>query len=421
MSWFAATAIVMLAACGGSASKPGTAPGLTGAARPSSPEDIALAGQLDAAVDKAIAEQNVVGTVVIIARDGQIIYHRAAGLADRESQRPVREDTIFRLASMTKLIVSVAALALVEQGKLRLDDPVSRWIPEFRPVLADGREPVITVRQLITHTSGLGYGFLEKPDGPYQKAQVSDGLAEPGMSIAENLRRLASVPLLFEPGARWHYGLSIDVLGEVIARAGGDSLPEIVRRLVSEPLGLRDTGFAIAPADRERLATPYAEGKPPVRMAEKHVLPLGGLSIRFAPSRIFDPRSFPSGGAGAAGTARDYLRFLEAIRTGGAPILRRETVLLITQNQIGSLGAGDDPSALGPGWGFGLGAGVIVDPAASKSPYNPGTWTWGGVYGTSFWVDPTARLSVVILTNSAADGTLGEAITNAVYATAAGK
>ncbi len=180
---------------------------------------------------EAIAAQKLVGTVVLVARDGKVVYARAAGLADREAKQAVREDTQFRLASMTKPIVSIAALALVDRGKLSLEDPVTKYLPDFRPKLADGREATITVRQLITHTSGLTYKFLEKPDGPYHKAEVSDGIAEPGMSAAENLRRLASVPLVAEPGTAWGYSLSIDVLGEVVAARAAARCSQVVEQL----------------------------------------------------------------------------------------------------------------------------------------------------------------------------------------------
>jgi CubicO group peptidase (beta-lactamase class C family) len=310
---------------------------------------------------------------------------------------------------MTKPIVSVAALALVDQGKLSLDDPVTRWLPDFRPRLADGREPAITVRQLITHTSGLSYKFLEPPDGPYHRAEVSDGLAEPGLATDVNLRRLASVPLVYEPGTAWKYSLSIDVLGEVVARAGGGTLPEVLQRLVTRPLAMADTAFTVA--ERARLAWPYASGKPPVRMAELHDLSMGGAGMRLSPARIFDPASFPSGGAGLAGTARDYLRFAEALRTGGAPILAPATARAVRENQIGEL----EVPFLGPGVRFGFGVGVVVDPVAIKTWRGRGSFGWGGVYGTDFWIDPEARLSVVALTNVAGDLPFGGELERAIY------
>jgi CubicO group peptidase (beta-lactamase class C family) len=373
--------------------------------------DPALARRVDAAIDQALAGQQLVGTVVVIARDGKVVYARAAGLADREAKAPVREDTQFRLASMTKPIVSVAALALIDQGKLSLEDPVTKWLPDFRPKLADGREPAITVRQLLTHTSGLSYTFLEPPDGPYHKAEVSDGLAEPGLAADVNLRRLASVPLVHEPGTTWNYSLSVDVLGEVVARAGGGTLPEVVARVVTRPLAMTDTVFTVT--DRARLAWPYAAGTPPVRMTEPHEVSMGGgsMRVRMSPARIFDPASFPSGGAGLAGTARDYLRFLEALRTGGAPILSPEAARSLSEDQLGGL----DVPFLGPGSRFGFGFGVIADPAAAKSPKGRGSFGWAGAYGTGFWVDPQARLSVVILTNVAGGGSFEGDLERAIY------
>jgi CubicO group peptidase (beta-lactamase class C family) len=371
----------------------------SGAAQSSPPPDDALARRVDAVVDLAIAEERIVGAVVLVARGGEVVYRRAAGLADREAKRPMREDSIFLFSSVTKPIVSAAALALVEAGTLGLDDPVTRWLPDFRPRLADGREPAITVRQLLTHTAGLNYPFFEKEDAPYHRASVSNGFDQPGLSFAENAARLASVPLLYEPGTRWQYSLATDVLGEVIARAGGGTLPDVVQRTVTGPLGSKDTGFIVA--DRGRLATPYADARPrPVRMSEDHLLPFDASALRYAPARIFDPASYPSGGAGMAGTAGDFLRFLEALRAGGAPILKPDTVREMARNQVGQLAE----SAIGPGWGFGYGFSVLVDPSAAKVAMSAGTWQWGGVYGHSWWVDPAARLTVVVMTNTGIEG-----------------
>ncbi len=399
MIWVTGLAV----ACGSSGRSP-TSPAV---AAVSPDTDPALAKRLDAVIDKAIAEQQLVGVVVMIARDGKVVYSRAAGFADREAKLPAREDTQFRLASMTKPIVSVTALALIDQGKLALEDPVTKWLPDFRPKLADGREPVITVRQLLTHTSGLTYKFVEPADGPYHKAEVSDGLAEPALPATVNLRRLSSVPLVHEPGTGWNYSLSTDVLGEVIAHAGGATLPELVARLVTRPLGMTDTMFAVT--DKPRLAWPYRGGKPPVRMTDPFDMTMEGMSIRFSPARIFDSASFPSGGAGLAGSARDYLRFAEALRTGGTPVLSPATTRALSANQIGEI----DGSFLGPGSRFGFGVGVIVDPSAAKTAKGPGSFGWSGIYGTDFWVDPQAKLSVVILTNTAGDP--GNEFEQAVY------
>jgi CubicO group peptidase (beta-lactamase class C family) len=195
--------------------------------------------------------------VIFVARDGEIVYHRAAGFADREARKPMREDAVFRLSSLTKPFATTAALSLIEKHLLGLDDPVTKWVPEFRPKLPDGREPVITIRQLFTHTAGLTYGFFEPENGAYHRAKVSDGMDQPGLDLDENLRRLASVPLVFPPGTAWGYSLATDLLGKVIGRAVGAPLPEVVRRTVTEPLQLLDTDFVIR--DRARLVTPYAD------------------------------------------------------------------------------------------------------------------------------------------------------------------
>jgi CubicO group peptidase (beta-lactamase class C family) len=369
--------------------------------------------RLDAVIDRAIDSGQIVGSVVLVVQDGELVYHRASGFADREAQTPMREDEIVRFSSVSKPIVSVAALSLVEQGKLTLGDPVTCYIPEFRPKLADGREPVITVRQLMTHTAGLNYSFFEPEDGPYHRAQVSDGMDQPGLSIDENLRRLASVPLLYEPGTAWGYSLATDVLGEVIARTAGQPLPQVVEQRVTGPLGMRDTGFAVV--DPARLAIPYGDGPDrPVRMTEPYLLPFGASAISFSPARAFDPTSYPSGGAGMVGTAGDLARLLEALRAGGAPVLSPAGATALTTNAIGDLPVNATPE----GWGFGLGVSVLKDPRPSGTPQSAGTWQWGGVYGHSWFVDPARRLTVVSMTNTGVAGMIGsypDAIRDAVY------
>jgi CubicO group peptidase (beta-lactamase class C family) len=375
----------------------------------------ALSARLNAAIDKAIAEKRIVGTVVLVAHDGKVIFRRAAGLADREARAPMREDQVFRLSSITKPFVSAAAMALLERGQIRLEDPVTRWIPDFRPRLADGRTPVVTLRHLLTHTSGLSYGFSEAADGPYHQAGVSEGLEQPGLAMDEQLRRLGSVPLLFAPGERWNYSLGLDVLGEVMARAAGATLPEVVGQFVTGPLGMVDTAFHIT--DATRVAVPYVDGQPePARMNQQHIVPFGdGAGIRFSLQRIFDQKSFPSGGAGMAGTAGDTLVFLETIRRGGGPILTPESARAMMSHQIGELRVIVFPT---PAWGFGFGGAVLLDPALDGGPYSTGTWRWGGVYGHQWFVDPVARLSVVALSNTTVEGMVGAYTTdlsNAVY------
>lgn len=375
---------------------------------------VSMKTRLDNAIDTAIAERRIVGAVVLAARDGTLAYRRAAGLADREAGTALREDAIFRLASISKPIVTAAAMRLVETGVFGLADPVTRWLPDFRPRLPDGRVPDITLRQLLTHTAGLSYRFQEAKGSAYHAIGVSDGLDQPGLSLAENLRRLASLPLAFAPGTGWRYSLAIDVLGGAIESATGQSLREVVRQSVTAPLGLVDTGFTIN--DPARLATAYADDTPePARMSDGTEVLLAdfGTTISFAPSRLLDPASYPSGGAGMAGTAGDILRFLEAIRTGGAPILRRESVAAMLSDQVGP-----QAETQGPGWGFGFGWAVLDDPAPSGTPQAKGTLQWGGAYGHSWFVDRANGLTVVALTNTAVEGMNGRFVTDirdAVY------
>lgn len=384
---------------------------VTAAAAQPSP-DPRLTAEVDAVIDRALAEKRIVGTVVLVARNGEVVYRRAAGFADREAGVPMREDAVFRLASITKPIVTAAAMRLAEDGRIRLDDPVTRWLPEFRPKLPDGSEPVVTIRHLLTHTAGLSYSFLEAEDNPYRKAGVSDGLAEPGMSLEENLRRIASVPLAFHPGEAWRYSVGLDVLGGVLEKAAGESLPTVIERHVTGPLAMHDTAFSVR--DRNRLAVAYANGSPePARMGELESVKLGDNTARFAPGRIFDPASYPSGGAGMAGTAQDILVFLEAIRKSGAPILKPETVRQMMADQVGP-----QAQTQGPGWGFGYGWAVLVDPQLAGTPQGKGTIQWGGAYGHNWFVDPARRLSVVALTNTAVEGMSGaypREVRDAVY------
>lgn len=380
------------------------------------PESSAFAASLDPVIDKALAEQRIVGAVVIVAKDGEVLYRRAAGFADREAKKPMREDAVFRLASMTKPLVSVAALALVDQGTLSLEDPVTKWLPTFRPRLPDGREPVITVKHLLTHTAGLAYGFNQPASGAYARARVSDGLDNPpGLTLEENLRRLATVPLSSEPGERWAYSVATDVLGAVVASAGGAPLPQVVARLVTQPLGLKDTGFRVG--DVSRLAPAYANGEQaPVRMGKTHDIPFFAGVIHYTPGRALDARAFPSGGAGMVGTAGDYVKFLEALRKGGAPVLKQDTV-----GQLGSIHVGPESQPQGPGWGWGLASAVLIDPAPTHTPQSAGTWQWGGAYGHSWFVDPRRGITVVALTNTALEGMSGAfpgAVRDAVYAAA---
>jgi CubicO group peptidase (beta-lactamase class C family) len=386
---------------------------LSGAAPAAWARQDTLELRLDALISTAVAEQRIVGAVVLVARDGTVVYHRAVGLADREAGRPMREDTIFNYSSVTKPIVTAAAMKLVEQRRIGLDDPVTRWLPDFKPKLADGSTPVITVRQLLTHTAGLSYRFLEAPGGDYDRLNVSDGFDQPGLSSAEFLRRLGAAQLRFPPGSDWKYSLSLDVLGLAMARATGTPLPQLVEQLVTGPLAMRDTAFRIV--DRSRASAYYVDHESqPARMVQATQVPLTPGVLRFAPDRLADPASYPSGGAGMAGTAGDFLKFLEAMRKGGAPILHSSTVAEMMRVQVAARNAAI------PGSGFGFGWAVLVDPTAAKSPQSPGTISWGGVYGHTWFVDPARKLTVVAFTNTTLAGAFGafpNGVRDAVYAT----
>jgi CubicO group peptidase (beta-lactamase class C family) len=374
--------------------------------------DDRLKSLLDGVVQKAVDDQQIVGTVLLVSIGGHLAYERAAGYADREAQRPVKLNTIFRWASLTKIVIAAATLALVERKTLSLDDPITRFLPEFRPKMPDGRTPTITVRHLLSHTAGLTYSLFEpKGDGPYHRARVSDGLDQPGLSIETNLARIASVPLLREPGSGWGYSIATDVLGHLLSRAAQMPLPQLVHEIVTAPLGMSDSDFTIT--ERDRLATAYSNGEPaPVRMGAHHLTPFDAGAVSFAPDRMLNPDSYPSGGAGMSGTAADFMRLLEALRKGGAPVISKASVALLSDARPG------DFEVFIPGWKWRLGWPVLVDPSQTHTPQSPGTWRWGGVYGNSWFVDPARELSVVLITNTAPAGMVGpvpDGIRDAIY------
>ncbi|HMK80497.1 MAG TPA: serine hydrolase domain-containing protein [Xanthobacteraceae bacterium] len=380
---------------------------------------------IDAAIDQALAEQRIVGAVVLVWQDGKEIYRRAAGLADRERNVAMREGAVFRLASLTKPIVTAAALRMVELGSISLDDPVTRYLPSFRPALPDGEVPTITLRQLMTHTAGLGYGFMQPPDGSYHRAGVSDGLDQPGLAMADELARITRAGLAYRPGERWAYSVAMDVLGAVLEAVEARDLEAIVAEHVTAPLRLASMGFDLKPGQPEALAACYADGAvAPVRIPDEGFrvhfpegLPLyaglGGVSL--TPARVFAQSSFRSAGGGMIGSASDMLTFVEALRAGGAPILSADTVDAMMTVQTGTLPIVNR----GPGWGFGFGGALLVDPAAAQTPQSRGTFGWGGVWGHAWFVDPAQRLSVVSLSNTALEGMMGRYVRDlrdAIYA-----
>ncbi|MDQ0897961.1 serine hydrolase [Paenibacillus sp. V4I7] len=363
-----------------------------------------LQAHVDEVINRTLADKRLVGAVIKVAINGVLVYNRAAGFADREKNRTMQENALFRLASVTKPIVSTAAMILVSQGRLGLDDRVDRWLPEFRPRLESGEIATFTIRQLMTHTAGLTYRFFQEENGPYHRAEVSDGMDQAGITLEENLRRIASVPLLYTPGTQWKYSIATDVLGAVIAKVTNSPLGEAIRTLVTAPLGMDDTGFTAV--DPERLATAYANAVPEPRpLSDPDSIDFidGTAGFRLAPGRALDSTAYHSGGAGMVGSAGDLLLLLEALRKGGAPLLPESVVREMTTNQLGDL-----PMAYWPGRGFGLGFTLLKDPITAETPESPGTWRMGGTYGHSWFVDPEKQLSVVAFTNTALEGMLGQ-------------
>lgn len=361
--------------------------------------------------------QRLVGAVVLVREHGALRHASATGLADRESATPMQRDQLFRLASVSKPLLTTVILGLVAEGVLDLDTSVQRWLPDFRPALADGTAPPISLRQLLSHSSGLGYRFLEADvDGPYARAGVSDGLDANPLSLAENVRRIAQAPLLFAPGSHWLYSLGVDVAGAVAEAATGESLQALLERLLAAPLGLRDTAFAARNA--ARLATPYVSDTPqPHRLREGEVVaPFEGtVGIEYSLARATDASRFPSAGAGLVGSADEVMAVLEALRdVQRSGLLPPALAAEMASPQVGEQGP-PEPA----GWGFGLGFAVLRDAAASGTPQSAGTWRWGGAYGHSWFVDPARGLSVVALTNTlyeGMDGAFVDELRDAVYA-----
>lgn len=367
-----------------------------------------LSERLDRTIADAIDRRAIIGAVTIVLRDGEVVYRRAAGHFDREAGTPMMPEAIFRIASVTKPLVAATALAMIERGFFSLETVVTDLLPWFRQRLADGSSPPITIRHLITHTSGITYEWRNVPG-------LTDGLQQTDLSLEEHFRLYSDQqPLAFAPGTAWRYGMGIDLLGAIIEAVTGDRLHDALQTYVAGPLGLRDTGFAVT--DPARLAIPYADGGAAGahRMADPETVPhpTGPGSETFSPGRIFNPRAWQSGGIGGVSTADDLATFFDTLRKGGAPILSAETVAAGMRNQVGTL-----PREVA-GQRFGFFGGVWDDPAATEAPFSPGTVSWGGLYGHSWFIDPAERLTVVAMTNTAVEGCLGtypRAIARAVY------
>ncbi len=361
---------------------------------------MALTDKLDAVIDAAL-EGRIVGCVVLVRQGGRLVYSRAAGFSDREQEWPVKTDTLFRLASVTKPIVAATALRMVDLGLLSLDDTVAAYLPYFTPRAPDGSTPDITIRHLLTHTSGITY------DSPPPDVARGADPCEP-MPLTENLRRLARGTLAFSPGTAWQYGMSIDVLGGVLATINKSDLEGVVAEYVTGPLHMDDTHFFVT--DKARLAHPYGDGKPrPYRMSEPQAVENAPGKIEmFSPRRIFRTDTPQSGGAGMAGTAGDLMKLLEALRGGFLKPATRDAAF---SNQIGDLPRDD------AGQKFGFFGAVIED--ATLSGWKQGVLHWGGIWGNNWILDPGSETTVVVMTNTMREGCNGpfrEEVRDAIFA-----
>jgi CubicO group peptidase (beta-lactamase class C family) len=339
--------------------------------------------------------------VTLVARRGRIAYFEAFGSRDREANAPMQTDAIFRIASQSKAIVSVAAMTFVEEGKLLLMDPVGKYLPELMEtkvaVAQDGgtaydvvkaRRPV-TVRDLLTHTSGFGYGAGVGGDLWAAAGQTGYYFAHRDETIRESVRRIASLPAHAQPGTRWVYGYSTDILGALVEVVAGKPLDEVLRERVLGPLGMRDTEFYLTPGKENRLTAVYSRNGSALERA-----PTPGDAVGQG-HYVTGPRKSFSGGAGLLSTAADYARFLQMLLNGGEldgrRILSRKTVELMTTSHLGDI----DYNA---GQGFGLGFYVVEDVGARGTHGSVGEFGWGGAYHTTYWVDPREELVVVHLT-----------------------
>jgi len=390
--------------------------------------------RLDEALRGLVEGRSTPGIVVLILQNGRPVYSRSVGVREVGSTAPIGENDMFRLASMTKAVTSVAAMILVEQGSIGLEDPVSRFLPEFAKLRVrgpDGSESPAsrppTIRELLTHTAGFSYNFINNPRlvDAYREARVTDGLDQPEVTTAEAMQRLASVPLGFQPGAGWEYSLATDVLGAVIEKVTGASLGAFVTERIAKPLRIQSFVFNVPETIRSRFVQvtrpaqvtgALGTGYVPVEGPEAVPYPLTNGTADLDPNRAFSPTAYNSGGGGMSGTIGDYARFLQMLMNegelDGVRVLRAETVRQMTQNVTGNM-----PTLRGPGWGFTLGFGILTDPAAAKSRLPAGSYGWGGIYGTQFWIDPTNRVVGLVMTQTAiiGSGAIANPIREAFY------
>ncbi|MCP3982869.1 MAG: beta-lactamase family protein [bacterium] len=378
------------------------------------PEDVGLDAARLARIDRHLQEQyidrdKIPGALTVVARRGEVVHASAQGLRDRERQRPMELSTLFRIYSMTKPITSVALMQLHEEARVRLSDPVHRFIPEWKDlsVYVQGNHPhfvtrpcdrPMTVRDLLTHTSGLTYGFMERTnvDAAYRKLAV--GERKTGSTLRDMIEQLASLPLEFSPGSAWNYSVASDVCGYLVETISGQPLDRYLEEHIFAPLGMGETGFQVPEALRERFSACYVRG--PRKVLKLDDDPEDSPYLRDV--------TFFSGGGGLVSTAADYLRFCQALLDGGSldgqRILGPRTLDLMTCNHLpdgrdlSEFAAGAFSETPYEGTGFGLGFSVIDDLVRAQNVGSVGEFAWGGAASTIFWVDPAEELIVLFFT-----------------------
>jgi len=380
-------------------------------------------GRLHAGMQAFIDRKEAAGIVTLIAREGKVVDVHATGYLNVATATPMRADSMFRIASMTKPVTSVALMMLYEEGKLLLTDPVSKLIPAFKNsrVLEGAAEPVparrgINLRDLLTHRSGITYGFINTgPVGAgYRKNGVTDGLTVATMTLAEAIDKLAAEPLIAHPGAAWNYSLASDVLGRVVEVASGMPFQVFMRDRIFKPLRMTDTDFVVPESKWPRVASVYAPdragGIRPMTDPETF-----GNTVMSPIASYKEDKTYFSGGAGLVSTARDYWRFAQMLLNGGvlegARLLSPKTVELMTASHTSDL----PPGSIGAGSQFGLGFRVVTDIGATQTLGSNGSYGWSGIYGTNFWVDPKERLVAIVLVQRYPGSPVASAFTPLVY------
>ena len=371
------------------------------------PEDVGMSSErlerLSRVMQGYIDRQEVAATVPLIARRGKVVHYEAQGWRDVENDEAMTRDVIFRIASMTKPITSVALMMLWEEGRFQLRDPISTWLPEFadmKVAVAPGASEYvaqpyktveatrpITMQHVLTHTAGLANNYR----GPTRAAYRALGAQrQPNDTSRDSTKRLAELPLNFQPGDAWEYGPATNVVGDLVEAISGQALDEFMRERILEPLGMVDTHFYFSEAKLDRFAALYRPGDD------------GKIVLTEAPSAesryIREPHVYFAGAGGMVSTAADYFRFHQMMLNGGEldgqRLLSPKTVELMTVNHIGDHGVW----LRGPGYGFGLGYSIVTDQGQSGMPSKEGTYAWGGAFCTSFWVDPKEELVGVLMT-----------------------